>query len=81
LRSEKRALHPYAVEEPDLPVCAVAVADREVAGVAPAGERAIQVLAAEAREVVHGCESFWVVARPETIGRKPHITLTLDGPQ
>ena len=40
--------------EPDRLVLAGAVADREVAGVASAVERAIRVLAAEAGEVVQG---------------------------
>jgi hypothetical protein len=43
-----------AVEQPDLVVLAVAGADGEVCGVASAVERAIGILAAEAREVVHG---------------------------
>ena len=43
-----------AVELAVLPGLAVAAADREVAGAAPAVERAVGVLAAEAREVVHG---------------------------
>jgi hypothetical protein len=43
-----------AVEQADLLMSAVAVADREVAGVSSAVERAVGVLAAEAREVVHG---------------------------
>jgi hypothetical protein len=43
-----------AIEQPDVVVLAVAGADGEVAGVAPAEEGAIGILAAEAREVVHG---------------------------
>jgi len=46
-----------AVEESDLLMFAVAIADREVAGVASGVERALGVLAAEARKVVHRCES------------------------
>jgi hypothetical protein len=41
-----------AMEQADVPLLAVAVADREVAGVAPAVERATRVQATEAREVV-----------------------------
>jgi hypothetical protein len=67
-----------AEEEPDLFVLAVAVADRQVAGVAPAVKRAGRILAAEAREVAHGCEPGRVVAGREAIGRKPHDTLRLD---
>jgi hypothetical protein len=43
-----------AVEQPDVVALAVAGADREVAGVAPAEDGASGILAAEAREVVHG---------------------------
>ena len=43
-----------AVEQADVVLLAVAVADREVAGVASAVEGAVGVLAAEASEVVHG---------------------------
>ena len=42
-----------AVEQPDVVVLPVAVADGEVAGVAAGVEGAVGVLAAEAREVVH----------------------------
>ncbi len=43
-----------AVELAKLFVLAVAAADREIAGVAPAVERTVEILAAEAGEVVHG---------------------------
>ena len=43
-----------AVKQPELFLLAIAAADREVAGVASAVERAIGVLAAEADQVVHG---------------------------
>jgi hypothetical protein len=43
-----------AVEQTDLLMSAVAVADREIADVSLAVERAFGVLATEAREVVHG---------------------------
>src|SRR4051812_17134354 len=43
-----------AVELPELLVLAEASADREIAGVALAVECAARILAAEAREVVHG---------------------------
>jgi hypothetical protein len=46
-----------AVEQPNVVLLAVAGADGEVSGVAFAVERAVGFLAAEAREVVHGCES------------------------
>jgi len=42
-----------AVEQPDVVVLAVAVADGEVAGVASPVGRAVGILAAEAREIVH----------------------------
>ena len=42
-----------AVEQPDVVLFAVAVADREVCGVAVAVEGAVRILAAEASEVVH----------------------------
>ncbi len=45
-----------AVELPELLVLAVAAADREVAGVAPAVERAVGILAAETGEIVHGAD-------------------------
>ena len=67
-----------AAEKPDLVALAVAVADREVAGVASAVERACCILTAEAREIVQGCESCRVIAGRETIERKLHITLRLD---
>src|SRR5262249_24850064 len=44
----------FAVELTILLGFAVAAADREVAGVAPAVEPTVGILAAEAREVVHG---------------------------
>jgi hypothetical protein len=43
-----------AVEQADVVLLAVAVADREVPGAAAALERAVGVVAAEASEVVHG---------------------------
>jgi hypothetical protein len=43
-----------AVEQPDVVLFAVAVADGEVSGVALAEQGAIGILAAEASEVVHG---------------------------
>jgi hypothetical protein len=43
-----------AVEQSDRLMFAVAVADREIAGVSLTMERAVGILAAEAREVVHG---------------------------
>ena len=46
-----------AVEQADVVLLAVAAADREVSGVASAVEGAIGVLAAEAREVVHGSKT------------------------
>jgi hypothetical protein len=70
-----------AEEEPDLMILAVPIADREVAGVALTVERAVRVLAAEASEVVHGCDSFWVIARREVIGCKSQITRKLSGRQ
>jgi hypothetical protein len=68
-----------AEEEPDLMILAVPVADREVAGVALTVERAVRVLAAEASEVVHGCDSFWVSARRKIIGCESQITSGLSG--
>jgi hypothetical protein len=46
-----------AVEEADRFVPAVPPTNREVSGLALAGERAIGFLAAEAREIVHGVET------------------------
>jgi hypothetical protein len=43
-----------AVEQADVALLAVSVADGEVAGVAPAVERAGGIQAAEARQVIHG---------------------------
>jgi hypothetical protein len=43
-----------AVEQSDLLMFAVAVADREIAGIPLTMERAVGILTAEAREVVHG---------------------------
>jgi hypothetical protein len=43
-----------AGEQSDRLMLAVAVADREIAGVSLTVERAVGILAAEAREVVHG---------------------------
>ena len=56
---------------------AVAIADREVAGVALPVERARRILATVAREVVHGCESSWPGVRGEIIRRKYQTTLML----
>jgi hypothetical protein len=42
-----------AVEQADVVLCAVSVADREIAGVSARVEGAAGVLTAEAREVVH----------------------------
>ena len=42
-----------AVEQSDVVVLAVAVTDREVPGAAPPVQRAVAVMAAETREVVH----------------------------
>ena len=56
-----------AVEQTDLVLLAVALADGEISGVASAVERAVGILATEAREVVHGKESSrqegWVVVQ------------------
>jgi hypothetical protein len=68
-----------AGEQPDLLELAIAVADREVAGAALPVERAVRVLAAETSEVVHGWDSFRVIARREIIGCKSQITLRLGG--
>jgi hypothetical protein len=70
-----------AVEQSDVVVLAVAVADREIAGVASAVERAIGILAAEAREVVHGWGPSRGVADRKIIGRNPQDKLGLDGRQ
>ena len=56
-----------AVEQTDVVLLAVAFADREVSGVPSPIEGAVGVLAAEAREIVHGEESSrqegWVAVR------------------
>jgi hypothetical protein len=55
-----------AVEQSDVVVLAVAGADREVTGVAPSEEGAVGILAAEAREIVHGMEVPRRPGRDET---------------
>ena len=57
-----------AVELTELPVLAEPAADREVAGVTLAVERTGQILAAEAREVVHGVGWLGMPGRDETNG-------------
>src|SRR4051812_37252488 len=59
-----------AVELAELLVLAEAAADGGVAGVAPAVERAVGVLAAEAREVVHGVARHGVPGWDGTRGWK-----------
>ena len=59
-----------AVELSDLLVLAEAAADREVSGAAPAVERTVRILAAEAREVVHGVGWLGMPGRDETSGWK-----------
>jgi hypothetical protein len=67
-----------AVKESNLLVFPVTIADREVTGIALAVERASRILAAEAREVVHGCGSSWAVADRRAIGRKSQDKVGLD---
>jgi hypothetical protein len=55
-----------AVELTELLVLAEAAADREVAGATSAVERTVRVLAAEAREVVHGMARHGVPGWDET---------------
>jgi hypothetical protein len=69
------------VEQSNLLMFAIAIADREVSGVALAVERTVGILAAEAREVVQGCESSREVADRRIIGRKPQDKMGLDGLQ
>jgi hypothetical protein len=57
-----------AVELAELLVLAESTANREVAGVTFAVERAIRILAAEAREVVHGSGWHGVPGREEIRG-------------
>jgi hypothetical protein len=59
-----------AVGLPELLRLAEAAADREVAGVTSAVERAVRILAAEAREVVHGVARHGVPGWDETGGWK-----------
>ena len=66
-----------AVEEPELLVLAVAAADRKIAGIATAVERAIRVLAAEAGEVVHGAREPGGLGRETIRGWKPRASLIL----
>ena len=72
-----------AVELAELLVLAVAAADREIAGIASAIERAVGILAAEARKIVHesirpdvwGCVAIrgWIGSMPLILLRKiPH---------
>jgi hypothetical protein len=70
-----------AVKESDLLMFAVAIADREIAGVALAVDRAVVVLAAEAREVVHGCGSSRIMVSRRIIGRKSQDKPRLGKPQ
>ena len=70
-----------AVEQSDVVVLAVAVADREIPGVATAVERAIGILAAETREVVHGWGPSREDADRRSIGRNPQGKYGLNGPQ
>src|SRR5262245_47983818 len=56
-----------AVELAEPLVLAVAAADREVASVAPAVERTVGILAAEAGEVVHAAQG-WAVRGRDAIG-------------
>jgi hypothetical protein len=70
-----------AVKESDVLVLPGPVADREVASVASTVERTGCIPAAEAREVVHGCESSWAVANRRIIGRKSQDKLRLDSVQ
>jgi hypothetical protein len=70
-----------AVEQSDVLVFAVAIADREVAGVTPTMEPAVGILAAETREVVHGRNTSREVADRRLIGRKPQDKSELGGPQ
>jgi hypothetical protein len=69
-----------AVEQSDVPVFAVAVPDREISGVASAVERAIGILAAEAREVVPGWDPSREVADRRIIGRNPQDKLGVRWP-
>jgi hypothetical protein len=57
-----------AVELAELLVLAESAADREVAGVTLAVERTVRILAAEAREVVHGVGWHGMPGRDETRG-------------
>ena len=57
-----------AVELTELPVLAEPAADREVAGVTSAVERTGRILAAEAREVVHGVGWLEMPGWEETSG-------------
>jgi hypothetical protein len=59
-----------AVELSELLVLAESAADREVAGVASPVERTVRVLAAEAREVVHGVGWRGTPVRDEASGWK-----------
>jgi hypothetical protein len=70
-----------AVEQPGRLKFPVAVADGEVPGVALPVERAGGILAAEAREVVHGWGSSREVADRRINGRKPQDKLELGGSQ
>jgi len=66
-----------AVEQADLLMFAVAITDGEVARVASAVERTNRILAAEAREVVHGRDSSRPVPRGAIIERNSQATLRL----
>ena len=66
-----------AVELSELLVLAESAADREVAGVAPAVERTVGVLAAEAGEVVHGGSRPGGWGRNAIRGEKPKTSTIL----
>jgi len=70
-----------AVEQADLFALAVTIADREVAEVALAVERAIGVLAAEAREIVHGRRPIEMPTGSGIIDRNAQNNLELGLPQ
>jgi hypothetical protein len=66
-----------AVEQADVVPLAIAGADGEIAGVAAGVEGALGVLAAEAREVVHGEGWHGMPGRDETSGWKRKTALIL----
>jgi hypothetical protein len=73
LALREAALARLAVKQSDVVLLAVAVADREIAGVAAGVEGAVGVLTAEAREVVHAGDRAEQRGSEEVKGSRPDV--------